>query len=70
MGKQRVDASLVLRWRKLVLGLVVLLVNGVHLAHAHGSELRSVTRNPVAKRKVVADIDHGGEDNYDDERSM
>ena len=68
--KQRMDARLILCRRKLVLDLVVLLVDGVHLAHANSAELSPVARNLIAKRNVVADIHHGDDDNCDYERSV
>jgi ribosomal protein S18 acetylase RimI-like enzyme len=69
MGKQRLHASLILRRGELILGLIVLLMDGVHLANGHGSELCPVTGNSVAQRKVVACIDNSEDDNHDCDRS-
>ena len=59
MGKQRLDADLVLRRWELVLSFAVLLVDGVHLRDGDRSELRAIVGNPVTYGNVVAHVNQG-----------
>jgi len=52
MGEERIDAILVLGWRKLVLSLVVFFVNFIHFAYAYGPELRPPW-DLVVQRQII-----------------
>jgi hypothetical protein len=63
VGKQRIDAGLILRRGELILGFIVLLVDDIHFAHADASEFRPAAGNAVAKRNVICRIEHSCDDN-------
>jgi hypothetical protein len=59
VGKQGLDANLILRRWKLVLSFAVLFVNGVHLGDSDPPELRAIVGDPVTQGNVIARVDRG-----------
>jgi hypothetical protein len=58
VGKQRMDTGFGPRFPEFILGLSVLLMDGVKSVYRNLPELRATARNLIAEGAVVAHINH------------
>jgi len=58
VGKQRMDAGFGPRFSEFILGLSILLTDGVKSVYRNLPELRATARNLMAEGAVVARINH------------
>jgi len=63
MRKQGLHANLILRRRKLVLGLPVLFVDHIGLGYGYRSEWIAVPRKPETKGEIICRVRVGREQN-------